>query len=212
MAVGDREDEQPDAGGQHGEQTRADTLGERRPEPAREGDAGGGQRLDDQPSCQPFEVLSGIVDRNAARVLKERKEDPDRVRALVAGGGLTQPVFVDVRPRMTKHGGRYYLQYGAPGTEYNVYANGTYVGDSPLGPFSYAPYNPIAYKPGGFMTGAGHGSTFQDKFGNWWNTGTPWVAVNWNFERRISMFPAGFDADGDMFASTRVASLTGKNL
>lgn len=26
--------------------------------------------------------------------------------ALVAGGGLTQPVFVDVRPRMTKHGGR----------------------------------------------------------------------------------------------------------
>jgi xylan 1,4-beta-xylosidase len=27
--------------------------------------------------------------------------------------------------------------------------------------------------------------------------------VNWNFERRISMFPAGFDADGQMFASTR---------
>ncbi|MHB8632368.1 MAG: helicase HerA domain-containing protein [Thermoplasmatota archaeon] len=26
--------------------------------------------------------------------------------ALVAGGGLTQPVFVDVRPRLTKHGGR----------------------------------------------------------------------------------------------------------
>ena len=45
---------------------------------------------------------------------------------------------------MTKHGGRYYLQYGAPGTEYNVYANGTYVGDSPLGPFLYAPNNPIS--------------------------------------------------------------------
>jgi xylan 1,4-beta-xylosidase len=27
--------------------------------------------------------------------------------------------------------------------------------------------------------------------------------VNWNFERRIAMFPAGFDADGDMFAITR---------
>ncbi len=26
--------------------------------------------------------------------------------ALVAGGGLTQPVFVDVRPRLTRHGGR----------------------------------------------------------------------------------------------------------
>ena len=76
---------------------------------------------------------------------------------------------------MTKHGGRYYLQYGAPGTEYNVYANGTYVGDDPLGPFTYAPYNPVSYKPGGFMTGAGHGNTFQDNHGNWWNTGTPWL-------------------------------------
>ncbi|MGH7444889.1 MAG: family 43 glycosylhydrolase, partial [Longimicrobiales bacterium] len=73
---------------------------------------------------------------------------------------------------MTKHAGRYYLQYGAPGTEYNVYANGTYVADAPLGPFTYAPYNPIAYKPGGFMTGAGHGNTFRDHHGNYWNTGT----------------------------------------
>ena len=104
---------------------------------------------------------------------------------------------------MTKHNGRYYLQYGAPGTEYNAYANGTYVGAAPLGPFTYAPYNPIAYKPGGFMAGAGHGSTFQDAHGNWWNSGTPWVAVNWNFERRISLFPAGFDADGDLFVDTR---------
>ncbi|MDX2285215.1 MAG: family 43 glycosylhydrolase [Bacteroidia bacterium] len=104
---------------------------------------------------------------------------------------------------MTKYKGKYYLQYGAPGTEYNVYANGVYVGDHPLGPFTYAPYNPISYKPGGFMTGAGHGNTFQDRHGNYWNTGTPWVAVNWNFERRISMFPAGFDADGQMFSNTR---------
>jgi xylan 1,4-beta-xylosidase len=104
---------------------------------------------------------------------------------------------------MTKHRGKYYFQYAAPGTEYNVYANGTYVGDSPLGPFTYAPYNPVAYKPGGFVTGAGHGNTFQDNYGNYWNTGTPWLAVNWNFERRVAMFPAGFDADGHMFASTR---------
>ena len=56
---------------------------------------------------------------------------------------------------MTKFNGRYYLQYGAPGTEYNVYANGTYVGDHPLGPFTYAPYNPVSYKPGGFVTRCG---------------------------------------------------------
>ena len=104
---------------------------------------------------------------------------------------------------MTKYGGRYYLQYGAPGTEYNVYANGVYVGTDPLGPFTYAPYNPVAYKPGGFVQGAGHGNTFQDVYGNWWNTGTPWVAVNWNFERRIGLHPAGFDADSQMYADTR---------
>ncbi len=104
---------------------------------------------------------------------------------------------------MTKFKDRYYLQYAAPGTEYNVYANGTYVGDHPLGPFTYAPYNPISYKPGGFMAGAGHGNTFQDRYGNYWNTGTPWIAVNWKFERRIAMFPAGFDKDRQMFANTR---------
>jgi len=104
---------------------------------------------------------------------------------------------------MTRHNGKYYLQYGAPGTEYNVYANGTYIGDGPLGPFTYAPNNPVSYKPGGFVTGAGHGNTFLDSFGNYWNTGTPWWAVNFDFERRIAMFPAGFDRQGLMFADTR---------
>lgn len=111
---------------------------------------------------------------------------------------------------MTKFKGKYYLQYGAPGTEFNVYANGTYVGDDPLGPFTYAPNNPISYKPGGFMTGMGHGNTFQDFYGNYWNTGTPWIAVNWNFERRIEMVPAGFDKDGLMFANTRFADFPQK--
>ncbi|MBK7260137.1 MAG: family 43 glycosylhydrolase [Ignavibacteriae bacterium] len=108
---------------------------------------------------------------------------------------------------MTKHDGKYYLQYGAPGTEYNVYANGVYVGDDPLGPFVYAPNNPISYKPGGFVTGAGHGNTFQDRYGNYWNTGTPWIAVNWDFERRIAQFPAAFDRDGLLHASTRFGDL-----
>jgi hypothetical protein len=104
---------------------------------------------------------------------------------------------------MTKVRGRYYLQYGAPGTEHNAYATGTYVGDSPLGPFEYAPYNPVGYKPGGFVQGAGHGSTFQDAYGNWWNTGTPWLGYNWTFERRIAMFPAAFSADGQMSVNAR---------
>lgn len=104
---------------------------------------------------------------------------------------------------MTKVAGTYYLQYGAPGTEYNAYANGTYTSKSPLGPWEYAPWNPVAYKPGGFVEGAGHGSTFEDNHGNWWNTGTPWLGHNWTFERRINMFPTRFEADGQMWSSAR---------
>jgi hypothetical protein len=104
---------------------------------------------------------------------------------------------------MNKRDGRYYLQYAAPGTEYNVYATGVYVGASPLGPFAYAPYNPVGYKPGGFVTGAGHGSTFEDVHGNAWNTGTAWIGVNQTFERRIDLFPAGWHDDGQMWIDTR---------
>jgi hypothetical protein len=104
---------------------------------------------------------------------------------------------------MTRHAGRYYLQYAAPGTEYNVYANGVYVCDTPLGKFKPAPNNPVSYKPGGFMAGAGHGNVFEDRFGNHWSTGTAWIGVNYHFERRIVMFPAAFDADGLFHVNTR---------
>ena len=118
--------------------------------------------------------------------------------------GEGQPTYIE-GAWMTKQGGRYYLQYGAPGTEYNVYATGTYVSENPLGPFVYAPYNPVGYKPGGFVHGAGHGNTFQDEYGNWWNTGTPWIGHNWTFERRVALFPAAFTDDGQMSVDTRFA-------
>ena len=73
---------------------------------------------------------------------------------------------------MTKYRGKYYLQYAAPGTECNVYADGVYVSDKPLGPFTYQPHNPFSSKPGGFITSAGHGSTIQDKYGSWWHAST----------------------------------------
>ena len=63
----------------------------------------------------------------------------------------------------------------------------------------------MGYKPGGFVHGAGHGNTFQDAYGNWWNTGTPWIGHNWTFERRIALFPAAFAADGQMSVNTRFA-------
>ena len=70
---------------------------------------------------------------------------------------------------MTKHNGTYYLQYACPGTQYNTYADGVYTSKSPLGPFTLQASNPFSSKPGGFMTGAGHGSTIADKYGNYWH-------------------------------------------
>ncbi len=102
---------------------------------------------------------------------------------------------------MTKHNGKYYLQYGAPGTEFSGYADGVLVGEGPLGPF-IPQSDPISFKPGGFARGAGHGATFQDHWKNWWHVSTIMLSVKNNFERRIGIWPAGFDSDGVMYCHT----------
>lgn len=106
-------------------------------------------------------------------------------------------------PWMDKHDGKYYLQYACPGAEYNVYADGVYVSDSPLGPFKLAKNNPFSYKPGGFIPGAGHGSTMEDQDGNLWHMSTMRISVNYSMERRIGMWPAGYDTDGELFCNQR---------
>jgi len=97
---------------------------------------------------------------------------------------------------MTKYNGRYYLQYASPGTEFKTYADGVYTADSPLGPFKFEPYSPFSYKPGGFIAGAGHSSTFADKYGNYWHIATMSISKRHMFERRLGLFPAFFDRDG----------------
>lgn len=106
---------------------------------------------------------------------------------------------------MTKHDGTYYLQYACPGTQYNTYADGVYTSKSPLGPFTLQASNPFSSKPGGFMTGAGHGSTIADKYGNYWHASTMRISVNYDFERRVGLFPAGFDADGVLYCNQNFA-------
>ncbi len=104
---------------------------------------------------------------------------------------------------MTKHEGKYYLQYASPGTQFNIYNDGVYVSENPLGPFTICPNNPFSYSPGGFCPGAGHGSTMKDKNGNWWHTSTMRISVNHDFERRVGIWPAGFDKDGELFCNQR---------
>jgi hypothetical protein len=103
---------------------------------------------------------------------------------------------------LTKHNNKYYMQYAAPGTEFNVYGDGVYIADTPLGPYRYAPNNPVFYKPGGFMNGAGHGSTVVGPNDIYWHFSTMAQSINVNWERRICMFPAYFDKAGLMYSNT----------
>lgn len=118
----------------------------------------------------------------------------------ISGHGGKDAPFIE-GAFMNKWNGKYYLQYASPATEVSTYGDGVYVGDGPLGPFTYQAHNPYSFKPGGFITGAGHGSTIEDKFGNLWHAATMRISVNANFERRIGLFPAGLDADGILFCN-----------
>lgn len=167
-----------------------------------------GVELDDQlrPIGEPAELIHADV---AARgwerpgedhVIPEPKTEMERTIAkFSASGPFLEGAW------MTRLGDRYYLQYAGPGTQWNTYADGYFVSDSPLGPFTYSDESPFSYKPGGFITGAGHGSTFEDEHGNWWHAATMRISVNDIFERRVGIFPAGFDEDGVLYCNQEFA-------
>ena len=102
---------------------------------------------------------------------------------------------------MVKHNGKYYFQYAGPGTEFSGYADGVAVGDGPLNYFQNQS-DPLSMKAGGFARGAGHGATFQDNQKKYWHVSTMVVAVKNNFERRLGIWPAGFDKDDVMYCNT----------
>lgn len=134
----------------------------------------------------------------AAQNIKE--SDISTETAIQVKGLLSNQPYIE-GPWMTKHNEIYYLQYACPGAEYNVYADAVYISDKPLGPYLLAKNNPYSYKPGGFIPGAGHGSTMEDQWGNLWHTSTMRISVNHDFERRVGIWPAGFDQDGDLFCN-----------
>ncbi len=104
-------------------------------------------------------------------------------------------------PCITRQGDYYYLMYAAPGTEFTSYCTGVYTARNPLGPYTCMPGAPFAIKPGGFITGAGHGHPFKDRYGNNWYVGTMIVSAKEHFERRIGIFPAYYQ-DGYAHAIT----------
>ena len=53
------------------------------------------------------------------------------------------------------------------------------------------------------MPGAGHGSTMEDLQGNLWHTSTMRISVNHDFERRVGIWKASYDADGELCCNQR---------
>ncbi len=157
-------------------------------------------------SCQNFDPVGSIHD---VIMLHPEKHGWERF-------GMNNDDSTTLRPFtegafMTKHNGLYYLQYGAPGTEFKVYADGVYVGKSPIGPFTYQKHNPMSYKPGGFVQGVGHGGTFCDVHGQYWHVGTCMLSLKYKFERRIGLYPTFFDKDGVMWTDTSFGDYPQRN-
>jgi len=100
-------------------------------------------------------------------------------------------------PWLQKHNGIYYLQYSASGTQWKTYAEGYYTSKSPLGPFTYAPNNPLLRKTEGLVTGTAHGCIVEGLDGNLWQFYTI-VLSNPPGGRRIGMDRIYFDKNGNM--------------
>ncbi len=152
-----------------------------------------GRRLDRTDNFRPAEKVDTLFNLDEARHGWERFGENNADTVL---GGYIEGAW------LTKYNNTYYMQYAAPGTEFNVYADGVYTSNSPLGPYRYSPNNPVSFKPGGFINGAGHGSTVRGPQDQYWHFTTMAVNVNIGWERRIGMFPTYFDKDGLMYCDT----------
>lgn len=159
-------------------------------------------------SSNTFPTYGQEIDRKTLQPIGERKELlrlNDSIHGWERFGEYHDNTFLKPFIEgswMNKHRGKYYLQYGAPGTEFSGYGDGVYVADHPMGPFTYQSHNPFSFKPGGFVNGAGHGATYQDLFQQWWHVSTLVIATKNNFERRIGIWPADIDKDGILYTNT----------
>jgi hypothetical protein len=103
---------------------------------------------------------------------------------------------------MTKYKNRYYLSDGNPDTSCPWYTDSVWEANNIKGPYKLTDYSPGSMKVGGFINSAGHSCVFQDRYGNWWRVTTMWIGAFTGFERRIGLFPAGFDDKDRMYTET----------
>ncbi|HAH25317.1 MAG TPA: carbohydrate-binding protein [Prolixibacteraceae bacterium] len=127
-----------------------------------------------------------------------------------SGQGWTRPVDKNKKTFtpgvegswMNKYNGKYYYQFAEPDTEFKNYGDVVFVSDKLFGPYTYAENNPFSSKPKGFICGANKGSTFADKYGNWWHVATMTASEKQMDEPRLGLFPTTFDNEGNMVTTT----------
>ena len=94
------------------------------------------------------------------------------------------------------------MQYGAPGTEFSGYADGLLVGDGIRWDLFKQCQIRLVLSWVDLFGVAGHGATFQDNYKNYWHISTTVISVKNTFERRLGIWPTGFDKDDMMYCNT----------
>lgn len=146
-----------------------------------------GIRLDPKNPFQCVEQPVRLINFNPEHWWERRGDNNQLLSAPVLEGAW-----------MTKHDGRYYLQYSGNGTEFKNYAVGCYVGSSPLGPFMPQKTNPILIQRSGLVNGTAHHSVVEGPDSRLWCFFTVRVNNVHPMERRIGMDPVRFTDDGEM--------------
>jgi beta-xylosidase len=100
-------------------------------------------------------------------------------------------------PWMVKHAGRYYLMYSGSGANGPHYAIGYATADSPLGPFTKYPGNPIAHRGNGIF-GPGHNCVVTGPDGRLWMLYHQKNTEKVDWDRFLALDPIWFDDAGVM--------------
>ena len=106
-----------------------------------------------------------------------------------------QQARITEAPWMLKHKGVYYLLYSAGGADSADYAIGYATAETPIGPFSKNPANPLIGK-GGNIFGPGHCSVTKDREGRLWMVYHQQKDGGRGWNRIICIDPLWFDDRG----------------
>ncbi len=104
-------------------------------------------------------------------------------------------------PWMVKHKGKYYLMYSGSGANGPEYSIGYATSDSPMGPFTKYPGNPIATQGGGVF-GPGHHCVVTGPDGGLWMVYHQQNSTKVGWDRFLAIDPVWFDENGVMHAKT----------